>query len=412
VAVKRWVVSRWLAFVAAIAVASVLLAVSSLGVVGAAHASQHGRLPYPQFSSQIEPFPTLVSQSTCSPTPKPGTVAFRNMILKAFPSTHDLGITRGCSIGPPSEHKEGRAWDWANNAFSKTARSRVAEVLSWLFRTDQYGNRYAMARRLGIMYIIWNRRIFDVFNVAAGWQPYYGPSPHTNHVHFSFTWAGAEKKTSFWTHHVAGQRRPTACRVVDVTRNTHRTSLQAAVNQARAGDVLRVRGTCTGSTTIDRNLTIRGVQTSRSGRPILQGNGGRVLDVRPGVVATLVRLTIRRGTARNEDGGGIRNAGNLTLVNVVVRNNHAQSGGGVDNTGRLRLAGATAIEGNHAKTDGGGVYVKSGALTMSAGSSIRNNTAAQAGGGVDGRCGVSLHGVVAAGDVVNNHPTNVSLACP
>lgn len=41
------------------------------------------------------------------------------------------------------------------------------------------------ASRLGVTYIIWNRRIWDSRN-QRGWEPYRGSSPHTDHVHISF----------------------------------------------------------------------------------------------------------------------------------------------------------------------------------------------------------------------------------
>jgi hypothetical protein len=67
-----------------------------------------------------------------------------------------------------------------------------------------------MARRLGVMYIIFNRRIWFP---GSGWRVYckqkprgcVSPSdgglrhPHTDHVHFSFTWDGARKHTTFWS---------------------------------------------------------------------------------------------------------------------------------------------------------------------------------------------------------------------
>jgi hypothetical protein len=49
------------------------------------------------------------------------------------------------------------------------------------------------------MYIIWNRRIFRAYNPGAGWEPYSGTNPHTDHIHFSFAWNGARKQTSWWT---------------------------------------------------------------------------------------------------------------------------------------------------------------------------------------------------------------------
>jgi hypothetical protein len=55
-----------------------------------------------------------------------------------------------------------------------------------------------MARRLGVMYIIHNRRIWGSYRAGEGWRPYVGANPHTDHVHFSFSWAGARKQTSYW----------------------------------------------------------------------------------------------------------------------------------------------------------------------------------------------------------------------
>lgn len=39
------------------------------------------------------------------------------------------------------------------------------------------------AARLGITYIIWNRQIWQ----GGKWSRYSGPSPHTDHVHLSFS---------------------------------------------------------------------------------------------------------------------------------------------------------------------------------------------------------------------------------
>lgn len=40
--------------------------------------------------------------------------------------------------------------------------------------------------RLGITYVIWNRRIISVSRQREGWRRYSGASPHTDHVHGSF----------------------------------------------------------------------------------------------------------------------------------------------------------------------------------------------------------------------------------
>jgi hypothetical protein len=53
------------------------------------------------------------------------------------------------------------------------------------------------------MYMIWDAKIWKSYQADKGWQRYTGASPHTDHVHFSLSWAGAYAKTSYWTGTVA-----------------------------------------------------------------------------------------------------------------------------------------------------------------------------------------------------------------
>src|SRR4029453_14916409 len=62
--------------------------------------------------------------------------------------------------------------------------------------SDGYGNANAIFRRLGLMYVIWNQRICDPVCTA-----YNGTNPHTDHIHFSFSWPGAWRQTTFWRSH-------------------------------------------------------------------------------------------------------------------------------------------------------------------------------------------------------------------
>ena len=64
--------------------------------------------------------------------------------------------------------------------------------------TDEYGHQFAMARRLGVMYVIFNGHIWSAYDAAAGWRPYLGPNAHTDHVHVSFDIDGGQGATSFW----------------------------------------------------------------------------------------------------------------------------------------------------------------------------------------------------------------------
>jgi hypothetical protein len=173
-----------------------------LGLLGAltvsvlpAAAAPVTRMP----SRAIEVMSPYQAQSTCNPAPKPGTVALSKLVMAAYPGSGTSGIARDCSIGGRSEHKEGRAWDWHVVYTNPRQRAQAADFAHWLFATDAYGNRFAQARRLGVMYVIWNHKIWSSYNANAGWRPYTGPDPHTSHMHVSLSWAGALKKTSYWT---------------------------------------------------------------------------------------------------------------------------------------------------------------------------------------------------------------------
>jgi hypothetical protein len=151
-----------------------------------------------RWDAAIEGYAPYVPQRICDPRPKSGTVAFTELVLGAHPETASWGISRACHLGGTSEHKEGRAWDWRVDAYDDDERAVAEAVVSWLMATDEYGNRHAMARRLGVMYVIWNRHIWSSQLHTAGWRPYRGASPHTDHVHISFAPEGAMARTSFW----------------------------------------------------------------------------------------------------------------------------------------------------------------------------------------------------------------------
>jgi CSLREA domain-containing protein len=113
-----------------------------------------------------------------------------------------------------------------------------------------------------------------------------------------------------------------------------------------------------GDLDLTSEVTINGTGTSFA---VISGGGiDRVFDVLASGVVTLSRLTIQNGKASGTDmaGGGIRNAGSLTLVDISIRNNTVQSGdgGGIANlgSGRMQLTNVT-ISGNLAADRGGGI---------------------------------------------------------
>ncbi|WP_157090044.1 peptidoglycan-binding domain-containing protein [Janibacter melonis] len=138
-----------------------------------------------------------LAQSVCDPAAKPGVTAFARLMSRHY-SQLNYGISRNCNAGL-TEHSEGRALDWMLNKNDPRQREIADSVVAWLVAPDAQGRPGAMARRFGVMYIIWDRKIWGTYNMGVGWRPYYGSSPHTDHIHFSFSWDGAMQRTSWWT---------------------------------------------------------------------------------------------------------------------------------------------------------------------------------------------------------------------
>jgi hypothetical protein len=181
------------------ALAVVLVTVAGLIVVDMSPAAAAAPItPIFNAATPIENYAQSDPQTTCDPTEKPGVVAYRNLLNNTY-GNHTSYITRACSEGGTSEHKEGRALDYMLNVDDPADNAVANGIFGWLFATDAYGNQHAAVRRLGIMYMIWNHRIWRAYRAGEGWQPYDGDNPHTDHIHFSFSWPGARQQTSWWS---------------------------------------------------------------------------------------------------------------------------------------------------------------------------------------------------------------------
>jgi hypothetical protein len=114
-------------------------------------------------------------------------------------------------------------------------------------------------------------------------------------------------------------------------------SLRDAIQSAQPGDtiVFGVSGITLSSTlSIDTSLTISGPGASNLAIVRSRVNDGSVFSVSPGVTAAISGMTISGGFAMF--GGGIYNAGTLTLSNSTVSGNRVffgMGGGGIYNTG-------------------------------------------------------------------------------
>ena len=155
--------------------------------------------PTKTLPSALDVAPPYQAQRLCDPQAKPGVVAFAKLMSSHYKvGTSEWGIVRNCNSGL-TEHSEGRAWDWMLSVNKPDEKAIADSVTQWLSAPDAQGRPGAMARRFGIMYIIWNHKMWRAYDPARGWAPYTGPVPHTDHIHFSFSWDGAYARTSWWT---------------------------------------------------------------------------------------------------------------------------------------------------------------------------------------------------------------------
>ena len=150
----------------------------------------------PSFPRAIEGYAPYEGQQFCSPVNRPGATKLAGIIRATYGSDEAIGIARN-SCYSTSEHNEGRAIDWMVDATTKAGKNKANAFLDWLLATDEHGNRHAMARRLGVMYIIFNRRIWRSYD--PGWGAYSGTNPHTDHIHISLSYDGSTGRTSYWT---------------------------------------------------------------------------------------------------------------------------------------------------------------------------------------------------------------------
>ncbi len=181
-------------------VVSVSLALSALVFVPEhAQADVRASLPLTLHGPTIDAYATQKTQS-CQGGVRPGLNAFRDMALDAVPEARDYGDyacrgTRGAR-GGLSDHAEGRAWDMGLNAGNPAEKAAADELIDWLLAPDMWGNANANAHMLGLQMIIWNSQVWRADRPTL--QPYRGGDSHTDHIHFSFNWAGANGETSFW----------------------------------------------------------------------------------------------------------------------------------------------------------------------------------------------------------------------
>ncbi|MGN6609354.1 MAG: peptidoglycan-binding domain-containing protein [Jatrophihabitans sp.] len=188
----------------------VLLAtlLAGTGSASAAVAAPHTPAGLP---TAIEPLASYAEQTACNPVPRPGTLKLANLLKATYPDTSYATVYACGTDGTRSEHYDGRAIDWMVSALNAHSKAEAQAVLTWLLATDAQGNRFAMARRLGVQYLIFDNRMWGSW--SGTWEQYngcyslkgaaYDNSCHRTHMHISLGWNGANGLTTFWTKQVS-----------------------------------------------------------------------------------------------------------------------------------------------------------------------------------------------------------------
>jgi hypothetical protein len=183
-------------------------------------------------------------------------------------------------------------------------------------------------------------------------------------------------------------------------------SLRSAINVANtlgAGDITvdssQFAGSAPWTSTLingplelSSNLTLTGPSQSGSGpgqnQLSLSGNNlSSVFQVDAGAIAAITSLSATQGNSSG-NGGGISNAGSLTLTNVAISNSvAAEDGGGIYSSGSLTMISST-LSGNTASANGGGAATTGTSVFYD--STISGNLASGDGGGIDNSGALSM----------------------
>jgi len=166
-------------------------------------------------------------------------------------------------------------------------------------------------------------------------------------------------------------------------------TLRQAIQTAGNGDSINfsVTGVITltnGELLITKDLTITGPGATNLA---IIGYYNRVFEIKQNVTARISSLAILRGHAISSpnNGGGIYNAGTVTLTACTIGGNISDNGGvggGIYNVATLTLTGCT-VSGNIATYRGGGIYNSgAGTLTLSGCTLNDNKSVYGEGGGI------------------------------
>ena len=162
--------------------------------------------PLASAGTPIEDYASYQPATRCAPKAKPGTKMLGHWLVRTYGGGFG-SISRSCG-GSTSEHTEGRAFDWTLDATTRQGRRRAEAFLDRVRRTDRAGHTDALARRMGIMYVIWDDHMYSAWDgfdreryLSSGCRTRTKCSTtlrHRDHLHVSLTRRAARARTSWY----------------------------------------------------------------------------------------------------------------------------------------------------------------------------------------------------------------------
>jgi hypothetical protein len=155
----------------------------------------------------VEDYASYDPQTTCTKKPRTGTVVLGEWLVVTYGGAGGA-VNRPCSGSGASEHKDGRAVDWVLDADKPADRKLAKAFLAAAFAPDAAGNQAALARRMGIMYVIWSDHFYPAYHQFQP-EKYLSSScrskqkcsktlRHRDHMHISLTRQGEKGQTSWF----------------------------------------------------------------------------------------------------------------------------------------------------------------------------------------------------------------------
>jgi hypothetical protein len=159
------------------------------------------------YTDAPEDYASYQPEKGCRDKPRPGTKKLAAWINNTFDGGTAVASMRRCDRST-SEHQDGRAIDWMMDATKKKDRRQVKRFLAQLFAADSDGNEHALARRMGVMYLIWDDGMYSAYRTSGAdhfERRDYGctcgskTARHRDHVHISLSLPGGRARTSWYT---------------------------------------------------------------------------------------------------------------------------------------------------------------------------------------------------------------------